>query len=67
MRHLAIFLLLCGGSVATRGDERPGPPVEIPAETLKDKIHGGLLGQLLGTVDGLAHEMRYIDKPGTAS
>lgn len=29
-----------------------------------DKIRGGLLGQMLGNLNGLPHEMKYIDEPG---
>jgi len=38
--------------------------VELSAETLSDKIRGGLLGQLLGNLNGLKHEMQYINEPG---
>ena len=38
--------------------------VQLSAETLADKIHGGLLGQLLGNLNGLKHEMKYINQPG---
>jgi len=38
--------------------------VEIPAEELRDKIRGGLLGQMLGNLNGLQHELRYNEKPG---
>ena len=37
---------------------------EIPAEVLEDKVRGGLLGQLLGNLNGLPHEFKYIDEPG---
>jgi ADP-ribosylglycohydrolase len=37
---------------------------EIPADTLRDKIRGGLLGQILGNLNGLPHELQYIDRPG---
>lgn len=36
----------------------------IPAEELGDKLRGGLLGQLPGILNGLPHEMKYIDRPG---
>ena len=39
-------------------------PVQIPAETLHDRIRGGLLGQMLGNLNGLPHEMKYIQEPG---
>jgi hypothetical protein len=38
--------------------------VEISGEELRDKIRGGLLGQMLGNLNGLAHEMKYIAEPG---
>jgi hypothetical protein len=37
---------------------------EIPADVLADKIRGGLLGELFGNLNGLPHEMKYIDEPG---
>jgi hypothetical protein len=37
---------------------------EIPAYVLHDKIRGGLLGQMLGNLNGLGHEMKYIHEPG---
>ena len=44
------------------GDEKEW--VELPARTLEDKIRGGLLGQLLGNLNGLPHELKYLDSPG---
>jgi len=38
--------------------------VEIPLDELADKIQGGLLGQILGNLNGLPHEMKYIAEPG---
>jgi len=38
--------------------------VQLSADTLADKIRGGLLGQLLGNLNGLHHEMKYINQPG---
>jgi hypothetical protein len=37
---------------------------EIAADTLEDKIRGGFLGQVLGDLNGLKHEMKYIQDPG---
>ena len=56
---LALLLINCK-------DQTLPPPdyLQIPAETLEDKIHGGFLGQLLGNLNGLPHEMKYIDEPG---
>jgi hypothetical protein len=36
----------------------------IPAEIIVDKIRGGLLGQMLGNLNGIPHEMKYISEPG---
>lgn len=38
--------------------------VELPADELEDRIRGGLLGQIFGNLNGLAHEFKYIDEPG---
>ncbi len=53
---LACVLPRCAG---TEGDL-----IEFPAEVIQDKIQGGLLGQILGNLNGLPHEMKYIDEPG---
>ena len=36
----------------------------MPADVLRDKIRGGLLGQMLGNLNGIPHEMDYIEEPG---
>lgn len=41
--------------------------VEMSAETLEDKIHGGLLAQLLGNLNGLPHENKYYNEPGNVT
>ena len=41
-----------------------GPAVNLPSAVLEDKIRGGLLGQILGDLNGLAHENKYILEPG---
>src|SRR5262245_12378582 len=38
--------------------------IEIPAETLEDKIRGGMLAQVIGNLNGLPHEFKYINEPG---
>src|SRR3954468_874381 len=44
---------------------QPAPRfLEIPANTLEDKIRGGMLGQILGNLNGLPHEFKYIAEPG---
>ncbi len=39
----------------------------IKADVLRDKIHGGFLGQLFGNLNGLPHEFAYIPEPGNVS
>lgn len=36
---------------------------EVPVEIIVDKIRGGLLGQILGNLNGLPHEMQHIENP----
>lgn len=36
----------------------------LPVEVVIDKIRGGLLGQILGDLNGLPHENRYINESG---
>src|SRR3954465_11059921 len=44
---------------------QPAPHfVEIPADTLEDKIRGGMLAQVIGNLNGLPHEFKYINNPG---
>ncbi len=37
---------------------------EVTSEELRDRIQGGVLGQMLGNLNGLPHEFDYIDEPG---
>ena len=37
---------------------------KIPSHILEDKIRGGFLGQVIGDLNGLKHEMKYILEPG---
>lgn len=69
-RNLIIFTLACltvspaGKSLASDRADGTEEWVELSAEVLGDKIRGGLLGQMLGNLNGLEHEMKYIDEPG---
>jgi len=38
--------------------------ITIPAEVVVDKIRGGMLGQILGNLNGVTHEKKYIKEPG---
>ncbi len=78
-RRTLLVLIVAGGLVcavaaamtgrpATRAaEDRTAEFVEIPVHVLADKIHGGLLGQILGNLNGLPHEFRYIDEPGNVA
>src|SRR5689334_1718042 len=56
------FLALTAAALSAPG--RTGGTIDIPADVLDDKIRGGLLGQMLGDLNGLKHEMKYIAEPG---
>jgi hypothetical protein len=64
----ATIVLLIIASLAINGPayaaDNSEQSIDMPAETLRDKIRGGLLGQLLGNLNGLKHEMKYINTPG---
>jgi hypothetical protein len=38
--------------------------VVFDADDLEDKIRGGMLAQVIGNLNGLPHEFKYIDEPG---
>jgi ADP-ribosylglycohydrolase len=38
--------------------------IEIPADVLEDKLRGGMLAQVIGNLNGLPHEFKYINTPG---
>jgi len=65
MGHRFVLLLLCstGGLCSLSHAEA----VDLPADVLRDKIRGGLLGQILGNLNGLPHEMKYIHEPGNVT
>ncbi|UCC21906.1 MAG: ADP-ribosylglycohydrolase family protein [Planctomycetota bacterium] len=61
---LLVTVIMCAVFVVVPAKGENSGFVEIPAETLIDKIRGGLLGQMLGNLNGLEHEMKYINTPG---
>ncbi|MDR1356457.1 MAG: ADP-ribosylglycohydrolase family protein [Tannerellaceae bacterium] len=58
---MSILLCLLAGFLPKASAQEK---VRIPVEIVVDKIRGGLLGQILGNLNGLPHEMRYIGEPG---
>ncbi len=57
-------LLLCKAPQTQAQATRETQPIQLPVETVVDKIRGGLLGQILGNLNGLPHEFKYIQEPG---
>ena len=64
--YLILTGIVCLGS-ATIAAEPQKPVATIPTSVLEDKLRGGLLGQILGDLNGLKHEMKYIDEPGNVT
>lgn len=54
-----------GNTAHAAPDTRPS--LELPADVVHDKIRGGLLGQIIGNLNGLPHEMKYISEPGNVT
>ncbi len=66
MKPIVAFLIaisLC--TIALRASAQPRPVLEINADDLDDRLRGGMLAQVIGNLDGLPHEFKYIDNPGT--
>lgn len=64
MLAAALLWLVCAH---THAADLQGDTFELPAAVLEDKIRGGLLGQLLGNLNGLPHEFKYLQKPGSVT
>jgi hypothetical protein len=59
-----VFPQLVTAGHAAAMEDQEGAFTELPAEILWDKIRGGLLGQMLGNLNGIPHEFKYINEPG---
>lgn len=61
-----LFLSFSQGHLRTKvPDENDNPMfLTIPVEKVVDKIRGGMLGQMLGNLNGIPHEFKYIEEPG---
>jgi hypothetical protein len=62
IRGCIAVTIWCMAGIACGEESRT--EVIVPADRLEDQIHGGMLGQILGNLNGLPHEMKYIDEPG---
>jgi hypothetical protein len=63
LRLAAPIVLVCVLSTPLWSQQQ-GAFLAISADALEDKIRGGMLGQILGNLNGLPHEFKYIDEPG---
>lgn len=41
--------------------------LEIPCDIILDKVRGGVLGQIIGNLNGLPHEFKYDVEPGNVT
>ncbi|HYW78153.1 MAG TPA: ADP-ribosylglycohydrolase family protein, partial [Thermoguttaceae bacterium] len=64
---LILPYLLCVASARLHAETTTTETVRMPAEQLRDKIRGGLLGQMLGNLNGLEHEFKYFEEPGNVA
>jgi hypothetical protein len=61
---IALCVVVCLAGARPAADNAPAATIDLPADVLRDKIRGGMLGQILGNLNGLPHEMKYIEQPG---
>lgn len=61
---IVISVVVCLSAVSSAAVREQGQWFELPATVAADKIRGGLLAQILGNLNGLPHEMKYINAPG---
>lgn len=67
IRVTLLIVLICASALSIHAEENKSASVQIPVEVVRDKVRGGLLGQILGNLNGLPHEMKYIDEPGNVT
>jgi len=61
---LAIVLSLSALQSSCADDAPDRKVLTISADELEDRIRGGMLAQIIGNLNGLPHEFKYIDEPG---
>ena len=65
---ICLFAQSCSKDRAGESAKEPAAEravyLDISTEVLEDKIRGGLLAQIFGNLNGLAHEFKYINQPG---
>lgn len=55
-----------GLAAADDGAKAPAAMVEVARDELYDRLYGGWVGMLIGGLEGLPHEFKYIDEPRDA-
>jgi hypothetical protein len=61
---IAVSVLLLSAAFVGAEPPKPVQLVNLTDEVLHDKILGAMTGQIYGVLNGLPHEMKYIDTPG---
>src|SRR5262245_6502493 len=61
----ALLLLAAPASRARMHADEGSPLLQFDSDQLEDKIRGGMLAQVIGNLNGLPHEFKYIDQPGS--
>ncbi|MBO9151345.1 ADP-ribosylglycohydrolase family protein [Chitinophaga sp. GCM10012297] len=59
-----LILLAMAPTLNLHAQSPSGAELRLPVSTVTDKIRGGLLGQMLGNLNGIPHEHKYIHAPG---
>lgn len=69
LRRAAFLALAVMGAIGVDALELSADEefVRFDAAELEDKIRGGMLAQVLGNLNGLPHEFKYIDEPGSVA
>jgi hypothetical protein len=62
---MAVFILICS-SYCKMTAQNPAEKkiVTLPAENVLDKIRGGILGMMIGNMDGWPYEFKFYDNHG---
>lgn len=64
---LCIFLTLLPGGARAAEDRNAGEPqaatIDLSSDQILDHIRGGWTGMLIGGIEGLTHEFKYIQQP----
>ncbi len=59
---IAACLLIALGKTEAKGQNPKA--IQVPVAEIQDRIRGGLLGQMLGNLNGIPYEFKYIEEPG---